>query len=87
MRHPVTLMLCFGSAIALSACSNGDDAQVQRALKDVNVIDESNLNVFEHFKASDHIELARMLRSKLFDCAVVIFNFVARLDCMRSRYL
>lgn len=44
MRHPVTLMLCFGSAIALSACSNGDDAQVQRALKDVNVIDESNLN-------------------------------------------
>jgi Flp pilus assembly protein TadD len=44
MRHPVTLMLCFGSAIALSACQNSDEAQVQRALKDVNVIDESNLN-------------------------------------------
>ncbi|RYE59062.1 MAG: hypothetical protein EOP18_00055 [Rhizobiaceae bacterium] len=44
MRHPVTLLLCFGSAIALSACQNSDDAQVQRALKDVNVIDESNLN-------------------------------------------
>ncbi len=44
MRHPITLMLCLGSAVALSACQNSSDAQVQRALKDVNVIDESNLN-------------------------------------------
>ena len=44
MRHPVTLVLCLGSAVVLSACQNSSDAQVQRALKDVNVIDESNLN-------------------------------------------
>jgi Flp pilus assembly protein TadD len=44
MRHPVTLMLCLGGAVALSACQNTSDAQVQRALKDVNVIDETNLN-------------------------------------------
>ena len=44
MRHPVSLMLCLGGAVFLSACQNSSDAQVQRALKDVNVIDESNLN-------------------------------------------
>ena len=44
MRHPVSLMLCLGGAVLLSACQNSSDAQVQRALKDVNVIDESNLN-------------------------------------------
>jgi Tfp pilus assembly protein PilF len=44
MRHPVLVMLCLGSTVALSACQNNSDAQVERALKDVNVIDESNLN-------------------------------------------
>ncbi len=44
MRHPVTIMLCLGGAVLLSACQNNSDAQVQRALKDVNVIDETNLN-------------------------------------------
>jgi Tfp pilus assembly protein PilF len=44
MRHPVFVMLCLGGTVALSACQNSTDAQVQRALKDVNVIDESNLN-------------------------------------------
>lgn len=44
MRHPVFVMLCLGGTVALSACQNTSDAQVQRALKDVNVIDESNLN-------------------------------------------
>ncbi|MBN8630630.1 MAG: hypothetical protein J0L76_07225 [Rhodobacterales bacterium] len=44
MRQPVTLLLCLGGAVFLSACQNNSDAQVQRALKDVNVIDESNLN-------------------------------------------
>ena len=44
MRHPGLVMLCFGSVIALSACQKTSDAQVERALKDVNVIDESNLN-------------------------------------------
>lgn len=44
MRHPGFVMLCLGSALALSACQKNGDAQVERALKDVNVIDESNLN-------------------------------------------
>ena len=44
MRHPGLVMLCLGSVIALSACQKNSDAQVKRALKDVNVIDESNLN-------------------------------------------
>ncbi|MES2914457.1 MAG: tetratricopeptide repeat protein [Pseudomonadota bacterium] len=44
MRHPAFVALCLSGAVALSACQNTSDAQVQRALKDVNVIDESNLN-------------------------------------------
>lgn len=44
MRHPVIAMLFLGSTVALSACQKNSDAQVQRALKDVNVIDETNLN-------------------------------------------
>lgn len=44
MRHPVFVMLCLGGTVLLSACQKTSDAQVQRALKDVNVIDESNLN-------------------------------------------
>ena len=43
MRHPVTIMLCLGGAVLLSACQNNSDAQVQRALKDVNVIDETKI--------------------------------------------
>jgi Tfp pilus assembly protein PilF len=44
MRHPGLVVLCLGGAVVLSACQKNTDAQVQRALKDVNVIDESNLN-------------------------------------------
>lgn len=44
MRQIGLVMLCLGSAISLLGCQNGSDAQVERALKDVNVIDESNLN-------------------------------------------
>jgi Tfp pilus assembly protein PilF len=44
MRHPVFVMLCLGGTVVLSACQKNSDAEVQRALKDVNVIDESNLN-------------------------------------------
>lgn len=44
MRQPVFVMLCLGGTVLLSACDKNSDAQVQRALKDVNVIDESNLN-------------------------------------------
>ena len=44
MRHPGLVALCLGSTVALSACQKSTDEQVERALKDVNVIDESNLN-------------------------------------------
>ncbi len=45
MRHPVFLALCLSGTVVLAGCQGGgSDAQVQRALKDVNVIDESNLN-------------------------------------------
>ncbi|AZL60140.1 hypothetical protein EI545_15675 [Tabrizicola piscis] len=44
MRHSGLVVLCLGGTMFLSACQQNSDAQVQRALKDVNVIDESNLN-------------------------------------------
>ncbi len=44
MRHPVLISLCLASAAALSACQKSTDAEVDRALESVNVIDESNLN-------------------------------------------
>ena len=43
MRHLVFLALCLGSAALLSGCAGGD-ARTKRAIADVNVIDESNLN-------------------------------------------
>ncbi len=44
MRHPILTSLCIASATLLSACGNQTDADVKRAIEDVNVIDESNLN-------------------------------------------
>jgi predicted Zn-dependent protease len=45
MRHSVLLRLCLGGTAFLRRCNRGiSDAEVQRAVKDVNVIDESNLN-------------------------------------------
>lgn len=45
MRHTGLVMLCLGSAVLLSGCQKPTtDEQVKRALKDVNLIDESNLN-------------------------------------------
>ncbi len=44
MRHPGLVVLCLGGTVFLSACQQNSSAQVERALKDVNVIDESNLN-------------------------------------------
>lgn len=43
MRHVLYMTLCAG-ALGLSACAPSGDAQVERALEDLNVIDESNLN-------------------------------------------
>jgi len=44
MRHPVFLALCLTSTVTLVACNRQSDADVQRAIASVNVIDESNLN-------------------------------------------
>lgn len=44
MRHMKAGMLCLVSAVALAACEKSEDAEVSRALKGVNVIDETNLN-------------------------------------------
>ncbi|MGQ0566151.1 MAG: tetratricopeptide repeat protein [Gemmobacter sp.] len=44
MRQTGLIALCLSGTVALTACGGNSDAQVNRALKDVNVIDESNLN-------------------------------------------
>lgn len=45
MRHPIRLVLCLAGTVAAAGCDRGvSDAQVERAVKSVNVIDESNLN-------------------------------------------
>lgn len=44
MRHPILMTLC-AATVGLSACTppNGE-AEVERALQDLNVVDETNLN-------------------------------------------
>ena len=44
MRQTGLIALCLSGTVALTACGGNSDAEVNRALKDVNVIDESNLN-------------------------------------------
>jgi Flp pilus assembly protein TadD len=44
MRHPVFLALCLSGTVVLAACEKSSDAEVQRAIQSVNVIDETNLN-------------------------------------------
>lgn len=44
MRHLSLISLCVAGAVTLSACQKSGDADVNRALKDVNVVDETNLN-------------------------------------------
>ncbi|SFS21983.1 tetratricopeptide repeat protein [Yoonia litorea] len=43
MRHPIIVTLS-AAVIALSACEQSSEEQVQEALADINVIDETNLN-------------------------------------------
>lgn len=43
MRHTMIAALCLGG-MALTACQRATDAEVSRTLKNVNVIDESNLS-------------------------------------------
>lgn len=45
MRHHFIVALCLSGTLALTACEQGPtDAEVERSMADLNVIDESNLN-------------------------------------------
>jgi len=44
MRHPILMTLCLGGALAVSACDKNPNADVERAVSELNVIDETNLN-------------------------------------------
>ncbi|MEC7669760.1 MAG: tetratricopeptide repeat protein, partial [Pseudomonadota bacterium] len=44
MRHSGFLISCLAGALALSACTGSKNTEVNRAFRDVNVVDESNLN-------------------------------------------
>tara|TARA_R110002051_G_scaffold70726_4_gene127241 strand:+ start:9222 stop:10079 length:858 start_codon:yes stop_codon:yes gene_type:complete len=44
MRHPIILTLAASAILGLSACEKSGEAQVERALQDMNVVDETNLN-------------------------------------------
>jgi Tfp pilus assembly protein PilF len=44
MRQPVIVALCLAGSLGLSACNRTTDAEVQRAIDSVNVIDATNLN-------------------------------------------
>ena len=44
MRHPILMSSLLLGALALSACDKSGDAEVNRALQDINVVDETNLN-------------------------------------------
>lgn len=44
MRHPIFLTLAAAAMFGLAACDKSGEAQVERALQDLNVVDETNLN-------------------------------------------
>ncbi|MEL6511356.1 MAG: tetratricopeptide repeat protein [Pseudomonadota bacterium] len=44
MRHPILFSVCMMGTVALAACQKAGEADVDRAIKDVNVIDSTNLN-------------------------------------------
>lgn len=44
MRHPIFVSLLLAGTVVLSACEKSDEAEVERAVQDLNVIDETNLN-------------------------------------------
>ena len=45
MRHPILLSICAAGALVLAGCEEGiNKEEVDRALQDINVVDETNLN-------------------------------------------
>jgi Flp pilus assembly protein TadD len=43
MRHTGMVVLCLTSTIALSACQKNSEAQVERAIQDIELVDEANM--------------------------------------------
>jgi Flp pilus assembly protein TadD len=44
MRHTGMAVLCLTSTIVLSACQKNSEAQVERAIKDLELVDQSNMS-------------------------------------------
>ena len=44
MRHPFLGTLCVAGLVVLAACDNANSPSVERAIRDVNAVDESNLS-------------------------------------------
>lgn len=44
MRQPLVIATAIATVLALTACQKNGDAEVARAMRDVNVVDEANLN-------------------------------------------
>ncbi|PKQ12976.1 MAG: hypothetical protein CVT70_05985 [Alphaproteobacteria bacterium HGW-Alphaproteobacteria-1] len=44
MRHPILISLCVTGTLVLGACAQSSDEKVDRALRDLNVVDETGLN-------------------------------------------
>jgi Flp pilus assembly protein TadD len=44
MRHSLFVTLCLAGAVTLTACDKKPASEVNRAFRDVNVVDESNMN-------------------------------------------
>ncbi len=81
MRHSIIFTLSLTGIVGLSACDRSGEAEVNRALRDINVIDETNLNdvmltsadpneAVSYFAKAyaanpDRIDLARGLASSL----------------------
>ena len=66
MRHNRIVILSLAGAVALSACQKSDEAEVERALKSVNAIDESNLGDLM-LQAADPQEAVAYFRRTLAD--------------------
>ena len=44
MRHPVLGTICMAGLVVLTACAEKSDESVERAIQDVNAVDETNLS-------------------------------------------
>jgi Flp pilus assembly protein TadD len=76
MRHPIIVILSLAGAVGLSACNRSGSAEVDRALRDLNVIDEANLNDVMLTVADPNEAVAYFQRA--------VANDPGRIDLMRG---